>query len=291
MKKRGCIFFLLLFLFFLSLASPVQAGNSAETSCLIVRDLTGELSQSRIRELADEAQKALDKILEFWSAEARVSRFGKIIVEFDHPKGGTKYTVFHWRNEEGKKRRIVSVHGADNPQMMVQKLTHAVYPNQDKLVRNMMGIPMEIKFGNPLTLPMCGFSCDAWVLAYRERNSYIPLRELGPDQESWGMGTKNGLPFTADKARKHTAYAESGSLGAYLLRTYGAEKLKAFNKLSRQRKRPWKEVFGLTLDEIEANWLRDIRSREQGEKENISVLLRLIQEDPSDVCSAAQSLR
>ena len=50
-----------------------------------------------------------------------------------------------------------------------------------------MGILTEAQVGNPFTFPMCGFGSDEWVLALLETKSYLPLNELGPDHESWGM--------------------------------------------------------------------------------------------------------
>ena len=62
---------------------------------------------------------------------------------------------------------------------MVHKLTHALFPTEDKLIRNMMGIPTELRFGNPCSFPMCGYDPDAWVTAIRRTGSYIPLDGLG----------------------------------------------------------------------------------------------------------------
>jgi len=69
---------------------------------------------------------------------------------------------------DGRRVRVVRVFGVGNePQMVHHKLTHAVFPTPDKLIRNMMGIPMEARFGNPLTFPMCGGRADDWALALR----------------------------------------------------------------------------------------------------------------------------
>ena len=120
----------------------------------------------------------------------------------------------------------------------------------------MMGIPMEIRFGNSQTFPMCGFSNNDWVSALLQIKSYIPLAELGPSHTHWGMKTLEGLPVVTDIARQHAAYTESGAFGSYLLNLYGKEKIKEFNRLSKTNKRPWMKIFGLKLNELEKNWIR-----------------------------------
>ena len=95
--------------------------------------------------------------------------------------------------------------------MMAHKLTSAVFPQKDKLIRNLMGILTEAQVGNPLTFPMCGFSSNEWVLALLETKSYLPLSELGPDHESWGMkDAGGGKLLILDKAKQHKAYAGNG---------------------------------------------------------------------------------
>lgn len=265
--------------------SPAQAAVAATR--LDVRDATGRLSDGRVRALADEAEGTLDKILTFWSASPRIEEFGKIRIEFDRPRRDTYSAVFHWGKEGDRRVRIVSVFGVNGePQMLAHKLTHAVFPNPDKMIRNLMGIPMEAKFGNPLTFPMCGFSNDTWVLALRQLKSYIPLPELGPDHEQWGMGTKGGLPVVVDSARQHAAYAESGSFGTYLLGAYGVEKVTAFNRLSRGGARPWVEAFGLPLKELEAGWLNALGSGATAK--DVPLLIRLRRSDAAAACARAQ---
>ena len=132
MKKRLILLALCLFL------SLIQEANGAvETPYLIVRDVTGLLSNERTTRLANAAQKGLEQILEFWSADPRLEQLGKIQVEFGGPKREIYGALFHWREENGRRSRIVSVFGATKePQMMVHKLTHAVFPNPDKLLRS-----------------------------------------------------------------------------------------------------------------------------------------------------------
>ena len=154
----------------ISCASSPRLGTSItdlETSHLIVRDRTGQLTHEQVREVADRADKALKEILIFWSEDPKINELGKIRVELERPRGRGEFygSVFKWGLEGGNKIRIVYVFGVDRePQGMVHKLTHAIFPNDDKLIRNMMGIPMEVLFGNRLTFPMCGFKNSTWVL-------------------------------------------------------------------------------------------------------------------------------
>lgn len=255
-----------------------------ETSHLIVRDRTGDLSNEQVKELADAARKTLNKILEFWSTGPRVQKFGKIRVDLERPRGKHYASVFLWGEENGRKVRVVKIFGVDKePQMVAHKLTHAVFPNPDKLIRNMMGIPMEIRFGNPKAFPMCGFSNEDWVLALDKINSHIPMTELGPNHDQWGMGTRDGLPVVIDKARQHAAYAESGSFGSYLLDAFGIERVKQFNRLSRGKKRPWMKVFGLTLAELERDWIESLYSTQKDDKKDILFLTEFLRKNPNAV--------
>lgn len=198
------------------------------------------------------------------------------------PRRDVYSSVFYWEKKDGRPTRIVGVFGTDgSPQMMAHKLTSAVFPQKDKLIRNMMGILTEAKVGNPLTFPMCGFGCDEWALALLKTKSYIPLNELGPDHESWGMKDVGGGKLSIhDKAKQHKAYAETGSFANYLFQTYGINKIKQFHRLSNETDRPWQEVFGIGMQELEANWLKTLRANEKTREENVSILLKLIERNP-----------
>lgn len=278
----------------LALGGPQRAAAGEETAHLMVGDPTGlGLSDALIKRIAGQAERALGQITKFWSASAGVDQHGKIRIALNHAlkdnAGNTVRTaVFLWRNEGGRRFRLVRVFGVDRePQVMVQKISHAVFPSPDKLVRNMMGIPMEIRFGNSLSLPACGFSVDAWVLALQETGGYIPLAKLGPGHESWGMGTRDGMPFTTDWAVHQASYAEAGSFGDYLLRTFGAERVKAFYSRSNSGGRPWQEVFKLPLNELEKNWLAALQKKDAG---NVSLLVKLLKQNPAGACAQAQQI-
>lgn len=135
----------------------------------------------------------------------------------DAPRRDVYSCVFFWETSGSRRTRVVQVFGTEgSPQMPAHKLTSAVFPNWDKLIRNIMGTLAEERVGNPLTFPACGLDDDDWVLALRRSGAYLPLRDLGPDHESWGMGDSGGGKLVIhDRDRQHRAYAEAGSFGAY----------------------------------------------------------------------------
>lgn len=268
------------------------SDTTVETSHLIVTDATGKLSDDRLKRLAGHAQEAMDRIRAFWSADPGIARSGKISVVFDVPRREVYSSVFYWEGKGDRRIRIVRVFGTDGaPQMMVHKLTSAVFPQKDKLIRNMMGILAEEQVGNPVTFPMCGFGSDDWVLALLETKSYIPLKELGPDHESWGMKDAGaGRLSIFDKAKQHKAYAEAGSFGSYLFRTYGIDNLKKFHRLSHEKERPWREAFGIGYRELEENWIRSLREDRTTRGENVTVATNLLGRNPGTACEEAQKL-
>ena len=268
------------------------SDQTLETSHLIVSDSTGNLSDEQLKRSADQAQEALSRILAFWSADPGIARFGKIRVFFDVPRRDVYSSVFYWDRKGDQRIRIVQVFGTDGaPQIMAHKLTSAVFPQKDKLIRNMMGILTEAQVGNPLTFPMCGFGSDEWVLALLEMKSYIPLSELGPDHESWGMkDAGGGRLLVFDKAKQHKAYAETGSFGNYMFQTYGINKIKQLQRLSQEKDRPWPDVFGISMQELEENWLKTLRTNRKTREENVSIALKLFERNPGTACSEAQKL-
>jgi hypothetical protein len=265
--------------------------KTLETSHLIVSDATGKLSDEQLKRLADQAQETLGRILAFWSADPGIARFGKIRVVFDVPLRNIYGSVCYWEKKGEQTIRIVRVNGTDDaPQMMAHKLTSAVFPQKDKLIRNMMGIPTEAQLGNPLSFPMCGFRSDDWVLTLVNTKSYIPLNELGPDHESWGMKEAGGRLSIFDTVKQHKAYAEAGSFGNYQFQTYGINKIKQFQRLSQEKDRPWQDAFGIGMQELEANWLKALRANAKTKEENVSIVSKLIERNPSTACAGAQQL-
>jgi hypothetical protein len=271
--------------------SPAS-DKALETSHLMVSDTTGNLSNEQLKRSADSAQETLNRIIAFWSADPGIAQYGKIRVVFDVPRRDVYSSVFYWEKKGDQRIRIVRVFGTDGaPQMMAHKLASAVFPQKDKLIRNMMGILTEAQVGNPLTFPMCGFSSDEWVLALLETKSYIPLNDLGPDHESWGMKDMgDGKLAIHDKAKQHKAYAETGSFGNYMFQTYGIKKIKQFQRLSQEKDRPWRDAFGISMPELEANWLNTLRANGKTRKESVSIVLKLFETNPDTACSEAQKL-
>jgi len=266
-------------------------GATIETERLIIRDVTGNISSESFKRLASKADLTLTKVLQFWSTEPRIKQFGKIIVEFDHSDPKANYSFFFFRQEKGQKVRVVGVFGGgEDPHHLAHKLTSAVFPNPDKLIRNMMGEASEVRFGNPLSFPMCGFDKDCWVIALSQVGFYIPLAKIGPDHSDWGMEIQNNLPKVKDRAKQHASYLEAGSFGEFLINTYGIEKMKQFNLLSTNKPRPWKEVYGTALEQLEAKWLEAVRSRSQEKEETIPTLVKLLRDNPNTACASAQDL-
>ena len=267
---------------------PAVSIHAWETDTFVVTDLTGHLSSDRQQSLTRQAQTQLDQVLRYYDERSRVDQLGKIHLEFDQPRKGIYATVFLMEPQGKGKSRVVRVFGAEQePQQVAHKLTHASFPSPDKLIRNMMGIPMEMRYGNPLSFPMCGFGAADWVAAFRQKNAYIPLAELGPHHEEWGMTTENGVPVTRNRPRQHIMYAESAAFGDYLLQTYGAERMKRFWQQSKGGKRPWEAVFGYSLPQLEVAWLQDLGTKKTDEK-TARMLLGLFNRDPSDACTQAQ---
>jgi len=272
--------------------SSQASGLTLETTDLVVSDATNKLSNEQLKRLTGQAQAVLEKVLVFWSADPGTNRFGKIRIVFDNPRRDVYSSVFYWDIKGGQRTRVVGVFGTDGkPQMMAHKLTSAVFPQKDKLIRNMMGILTEAQVGNPLTFPMCGFDSDDWVLALLKTKSYIPINELGPDHESWGMKDEGkGRLRIMDKAKQHKAYAETGSFGTYLFQIYGINKIKQFHRLSHEKDRPWQDVFRVGIKELEANWINALRVHEKTREGNVSILLKLLEGNQDTACPEAQKL-
>ena len=268
------------------------SSTNRETRDLVVSDTTGKLTDDQLKMLTDQAQTMLESLLAYWSANSGLDRFGKIQIVFDKPRRDVYSSVFYWDEIDGDRVRVVRIFSSEGtPQMVAHKLTSAIFPQKDKLIRNMMGIISEAHVGNPLTFPMCGFGSDDWVSAFLRTKTFIPLNKLGPDHESWGMKDAGGGRLSIhDKAKQHKAYAEAGSFGNYLLQTYGINKIKQFHRLSHEKDRPWQDVFGTGLQELEANWLKTLRVNEKTREENISTVLKLLEGDPSTACPEAQKI-
>jgi hypothetical protein len=104
------------------------------------------------------------------------------------------------------------------------------------------------------------------------------------------MEIQNNVPKVKDRAKQHASYLEAGSFGEFLINTYGIEKMKQFNLLSRNKPRPWKEVFEIALEQLEGKWLEILRLRSREKEEKISALIKLLKDNSNTACFSAQNL-
>jgi hypothetical protein len=274
-------------------AGVVVPGALAEveTPYLIIRDVTGSMPADTFAKLIQKIDRTFAELLKFWSAGPRTEEWGKILVELEKPLPNGVSSVFLWGTDKGKRARIVKVYGGgEYPHQLAHKLTSSLFPNPDKLIRNMMGEAAEIRFGDPISFPMCGFTTNEWVLALRQLRSLIPLAKIGPEHGDWGMEMQDGVPRVRDRARQHACYAEAGSFGEFLMESYGVDKMKQFNRLSSAKPRPWKEAFGSSLEKLESEWLESIQSNGRGAESRVAILARLLRRDPVSACDAAKGI-
>ena len=266
-------------------ARPGECGPRVETAHLLVDDVRQQLSAADLQQFAERAESAFVKALGFWAVTEL--KGGKIILELHREHAGRAFSVFQQEATKGERRSYVRVYGVSSPQEMVHKMTHALFPTEDKLIRNMMGIPTEARFGNPRSFPMCGYDPDAWVAAIRRDGSYIPLGGLGEAHEDWGMSFQGKLPVVADRKRQHASYAEAGSFGNFLVNRYGVGTVKAFYRAARQEKRPWQEAFGRDMPALEAEWLASLDAGAKSRAGQVDFLASLWKQDPANACTKA----
>jgi len=75
-----------------------------------------------------------------------------------------------------------------------------------------------------------------------------------------------------------------------MLRPMESRELKKFQRLSQDKDRPWRDAFGISMPELEANWLNTLRANGKAGKENVSIVLKLFETNPGTACSEAQKL-
>lgn len=272
-------------------AGPAAAAQKTETAHLIVEDAGARPSPEQLERFAATTESSLQKAIEFWAIPDRFREAGRIRLELHPEYRGHAFAVFQLGGTGAGRQRIVRLYGVASPQELVHKLTHALFPTEDKLVRNMMGIATEEKFGNPLSFPLCGRSPDAWAAALRQSGSLIALRDLGEDHESWGMAFQGQVPVVSDRKRQHASYAEAGSFGAFLLRQHGVETMKAFYRASLQQERPWARVFGTDLAALESGWLKHLEQYARENEPAVRSLAELWRRDAAGACDETQGTR
>ncbi len=264
------------------------AGSAVETRHLLVSDATGKLPDAQLKALAEQAQATLERMLELWGCEAQTESLGKILLIYDEPLRGHCTSICSVGGRQAA--RSVRVFGcAEAPLMMAHKLTNALMPQPDKLLRNMMGAISEQRVGNPASFPACGQDVDDWVRSFVRSGTLLPLSQLGPDHESWGMRDAGGGRLMAfDRYRQQRAYAETGSFAGYLAAAYGLEGLKRLTRLSRMQARPWREALGADLAELEARWLESLKAGGAGREEQAGRLVRVMNAGAGDPCARAR---
>jgi len=277
------------------------AGASIETPHLIVSDATGKLPDGQLKALAEHAQATLERMLELWGCDAQTESLGKILLIYDEPLRGHCTSICSVGGQGGgraggpaggKPTRSVRVFGcAEAPLMVAHKLTNALMPQPDKLLRNMMGAISELRVGNPASFPACNQDVDDWVRSFVRSGTLLPLSQLGPDHESWGMRDAGGGRLMAfDRHRQQRAYAEAGSFARYLAAAYGLDGLKRLTRLSRMQTRPWREALGADLGELEARWLESVQAGGAGREEQAGRLVRVMNAGPGDPCARARQV-
>ncbi|MDQ7835678.1 MAG: hypothetical protein RDU24_09880 [Humidesulfovibrio sp.] len=271
------------------------AGAVVETRHLLASDATGRLPDGQLQALAEQAQATLDRLLELWGCPAQTETFGKILLIYDEPLRGHCTSTCFVRGQRGGRAsgeptRTVRVFGcAEAPLMLAHKFTAALMPQPDKLLRNMMGAISEMRLGNPMSFPACGQDVDDWVRSFARGGTLIPLGQLGPDHESWGMRDLGGGRLMAlDRVRQLRAYAETASFARYLEAAHGLDSLKRLTRLSRTQARPWQEALGADLAELEARWLESLKAGGAGREEQAGRMARVMGRGFGDPCALAQ---
>ena len=93
-----------------------------------------------------------------------------------------------------------------------------------------------------------------------------------------------------DRKKQHAAYAEAGSFGAYLYRSYGIDRIKRLQRLSQTETRPFRAVFGVSMQELEASWLAALKESEESRRAGVATAAKLLADDPVTACREARTL-
>ena len=286
MKLAGCLLIVALLTFSLcgiALAAPL--------SQVPVTDLTHRMTPEAYASFANTARLSLQRVAEYWNVDLNAALSEPISIEFMASSGHLPTSLFFFRAENNKKVKVVRVIGAaESPRQFAHKLTSALFPHQDKLIRNMMGEVAERDLGNRASFPACSKSADEWVAVLINTGSYIPLSQIGTDHADWGMAIINNLPVIRDRKRQHVRYAEAGSFGQYLVDRFGKTKMIEFYwQAKNPSHRPWQEVFGLPLEELEQQWLAQVNQRAAASPETIATLASIWRSNPQTACYQAQN--
>lgn len=277
------------------LCGRALAADAVETAHLSVHDATGNLGWERLVALAEREEAGLAAVRALWGledGEGRAGVRGKIRVLYDQPLRGQCTSTFFQGAGGQRVLRVFGCPGA--PLMLAHKMTSALMPQPDKLIRNMLGEISEQRLGSAASFPACGQDADDWVRAAQRAGLRIPLAELGPDHGSWGMRDEGGGRLVAlDRQRQLRAYAETGSFARYLAREHGLEGLKRLQMRTLESgSRPWAEVFGADLPELERRWLQSLKGGADDEARATKVerLARILGGVGGDPCERARRM-
>jgi hypothetical protein len=276
----------------LLLCGRALAADAVETAHLSVHDATGSLGWERLVALAEREEAGLAAVRGLWGLEgeeARAGGRGKIRVVYDQPQRGQCTSTFFLGLGGQRTLRVFGCPEA--PLMLAHKMTSALMPQPDKLIRNMLGEISEQRLGRAASFPACGQDADDWVRAFEASGLRIPLADLGPDHGSWGMRDEGGGRLIAlDRLRQLRAYAEAGSFARYLAREHGLEGLKRLQwRTLESDQRPWAEVFGADLPELERRWLESLKGGDV-DAARVERLARILMGVGGDPCERARKV-
>ena len=270
----------------------VTAPSASAVDDLMIRDISAQLPADSYLRLTKKIQETYQAVQAFWRADPALGPAMPIVVELVRPLGKAPTSLFFVRQIDGRHEKVVRVFGGgESSHQLAHKLTSAVFPHRDKLIRNMMGEISEKAFGNPQSFPACGANIDDWVVAMIQSGSYIPLGQIGFRHEDWGMELVNNTPSLKDRPKQNVCYAEAGSFGQFLADTFGKDKLLSLYRQSEPPHRAWQEAFGYSLPELEARWLASLKQKAVGRERQIAALAATWRENPVSACARTQGLR
>lgn len=280
----------LLLALLLSLTGVACANPDQSRASLLIHDLSGKMPADMYGSLVTKANLLFSQINTYWSPVDTAAPTEPIVVEFVRQTQNMPNSFFFFRNENGARIKVVRVIGGGTaPHQLAHKLTSALLPHGDKLIRNMMGEFSEREFGNPLSFPQCGASVDEWVAALIQTGDYVSLAKIGTSHADWGMEVINNAPVVTDRKKQHVRYAEAGSFGYFLIDSFGPRKMLEFYQRTSLAHRPWQEVFGYPLTELEQRWLASLKQKTAANTATITLIARHWQQDPRTACSSVRN--
>jgi len=144
----------------------------------------------------------------------------------------------------------------------------------------------------PIVKHGLALTAQAGLIELREvliqTGSYIPLGSIGTSHEDWGMEIVDNVPVVKDRKKQHASYIEAGSFGQYLIDAFSQEKMKEFYRRIEMSYRPWRELFGYPLYELEQRWMAGVKQKAAEMPDTVSMLAGFWQKDPKTACYQVQ---